>query len=143
MIKTIAGALRAIKRAATPDELNQLAARLGAVAWNDGGAVKQAIEDKRTSFVRAEPVTTYNGWANWETWQINLWLDNEEPLYREKVRLLRRLSRWSDNEQEDEIIAFCREQFPRGTPDMDPGDMDKVNWSEIVESFRSEAEEDE
>jgi len=25
----------------------------------------------------------YNGWTNYETWVVNLWLANEEPSYRE------------------------------------------------------------
>lgn len=29
--------------------------------------------------------TGYQGWANYPTWAVNLWLDNEEPLYREKL----------------------------------------------------------
>lgn len=77
----------------------------------------------------------YNGWTNWETWQINLWLDNEEPLYRDKVRFIR-AGKLDDNS----VKAFCFEYFPDGTPDMDPGDMSKVNWEEIGESFRREAE---
>ena len=24
----------------------------------------------------------YNGWANYETWAVKLWMDNEEPSYR-------------------------------------------------------------
>jgi len=24
----------------------------------------------------------YNGWTNYETWTVSLWLDNEEPTYR-------------------------------------------------------------
>lgn len=26
---------------------------------------------------------TYNGWTNYETWNVNLWLDNEEGSYRD------------------------------------------------------------
>jgi hypothetical protein len=30
--------------------------------------------------------TTYNGWANYDTWNVMLWLDNDEQLYRESCR---------------------------------------------------------
>lgn len=29
--------------------------------------------------------TTYNGWKNYPTWAVNLWLSNDEPLYREAL----------------------------------------------------------
>ncbi len=28
---------------------------------------------------------TYNGWKNYPTWAVNLWLANEEPLYLEML----------------------------------------------------------
>lgn len=85
----------------------------------------------------------YNGWANWETWNVNLWLDNEEPLYREKVRFLRR-----GNIDNITVKAFCKEQFPDGTPDMQSDEHEtvaqqwaKVDWSELAEAWEAEAKE--
>jgi hypothetical protein len=28
--------------------------------------------------------TTYNGWSNYPTWAVNLWLDNDRGLYEER-----------------------------------------------------------
>lgn len=30
----------------------------------------------------------YNGWSNYPTWAVNLWLSNDEPLYRETQELV-------------------------------------------------------
>ena len=30
--------------------------------------------------------TTFNGWANWETWNVSLWLQNDEFIYRHAQR---------------------------------------------------------
>jgi len=41
---------------------------------------------------------TYNGWSNYETWAVNLWLTNEEGSYRY----------WTDRTRE--VIAECADE---------------------------------
>ena len=31
---------------------------------------------------------TYNGWSNYPTWAVNLWLQNDEPLYRATLEMV-------------------------------------------------------
>ena len=40
-----------------------------------------------------KPDVTYNGWRNYETWNVSLYINNEEPLYREAVRYVRQCER--------------------------------------------------
>ena len=82
--------------------------------------------------------TTYEGWKNWETWNVILWIDNEEPLYRSKVAFLRGFC--AEDLTADDVEQFCRELFPEGTPDMDKTDngMNAVDWDEIVDHWQAE-----
>lgn len=72
---------------------------------------------------------TYNGYENWATWNVCLWLGNEEPLYREAQRIARR-SEVTPKAAED----FVKELMPNGTPDFNsPKEYKNVNWSEVAE----------
>lgn len=80
---------------------------------------------------------TYNGWTNWETWQILIWADNEQPLHDltcEFVRIHHKRSNFAFRCQ-----RFFLSVFPDGTPDMeDVTEMDDVNWKEIAKHLQDD-----
>lgn len=48
--------------------------------------------------------TTYNGWKNWATWNVALWIGNDEDLYR----LSRRFVSYKDLASKlEEIGMLC------------------------------------
>lgn len=70
----------------------------------------------------------YNGWKNWETWNLNLWAMNDEGAYG-KV--------WSGRPYTAQSAeSMGRKLWPGGTPDMDSvGDLDAVDWQEIADAW--------
>ncbi len=82
----------------------------------------------------------YNGWTNWETWNINLWIDNEYDVWKAKVDQLRYTN--PDPISEELVKEFVVEWFPHGTPDFDDfRDLLNVNWKELAEHWQIEANE--
>lgn len=71
----------------------------------------------------------YNGWTNYETWNVHLWITNEEGIYRAMVAGKPYTAKTAER--------FVRRIFPNGTPDMEnrSGDYKKVNWQEIADAF--------
>jgi len=81
----------------------------------------------------------YNGWTNWETWNVLIWLDNDEDLYHMKQSFIRR----NEHKQNFESIvkSFLIVMFPNGTPDMKSAvEMEAVNYQEIAETWKEEFE---
>ena len=76
----------------------------------------------------------YNGWKNYETWNVALWLQNDEPLYLAGQALKRPGHRLTGREAK----AFVLDLLPDGTPDFggQRGKYEKVHWKSIAECIQ-------
>jgi hypothetical protein len=85
----------------------------------------------------------YNGWTNWETWQINLWFGGDEELYRCQRDFIDCAARQDDKITGTVVRDFVYEMLPEGTPDMERGWLtdEPVNWDEIAEHWEDERQE--
>ncbi len=52
---------------------------------------------------------TYNGWTNYETWNVKLWMDNEEGSYRHCQRMAE--TAWEDAEADQTFTRLERAQI--------------------------------
>ena len=80
-------------------------------------------------------MTTYNGWKNYETWNVALWLGNDEGLCHAAQRLAQSIKgRVSAAAARD----FVEEYMPNGTPDFhgDAGRYARVQWGAIAETIQ-------
>lgn len=80
----------------------------------------------------------YNGYANYETWNVCLWLSNDEALYNELKRNKRYVPYDLDNQgnvvvTEEGAEALCDILLPEGTPDLTRREMQNVNYTEVME----------
>ena len=71
----------------------------------------------------------YNGWENYETWNVALWFGNDEGLYH--------AYRNGRPHTAETAEALARKCFPNGTPDFggQPKRYDMVDWAEIAEAW--------
>jgi hypothetical protein len=91
----------------------------------------------------------YNGWKNYPTWNVNLWLSNDEGLYNATRELVRDAI---DNGEEstarvdtaDHIRHFVRDEL---APDLGASfaadllgySLDCVDWFEIADAWLEDA----
>jgi hypothetical protein len=64
---------------------------------------------------------TFNGWANWETWNVALWIQNDEGLYA--------AARICGNYQD--LVALLYDCGSKETPDGCRWDDPKIDGMEI------------
>lgn len=90
------------------------------------------------------PDKTYNGYTNYETWNVALWIDNdqgEQEYWIEQTRQAKNVY-----ELEAILKEYHNQNMPevRGTyADLLQAALDSVNWMEIAENFWEEYREDE
>jgi len=83
--------------------------------------------------------TKYNGWANYETWAVHLWMSKEEDVWRrwrhEAQAAVYRLAEWLKNDFETQA-----EMLRPGRPcdlwtDLLTSAIQQVRWEEIARAL--------
>jgi hypothetical protein len=84
----------------------------------------------------------YNGWTNYETWLVNLWLGNDSVDFNDRARDLLEETDFDRDAAivnlADEIRAWHEEATPETTgvfADLLNAGMRMVNWYEIAEHY--------
>jgi hypothetical protein len=94
-------------------------------------------------------MTTYNGWSNYETWLVHLWLSNDQTVYdtlrAEALEAVTSdalyhaknvIKNWVENELEQFLEGRAASMFV----DLLRGALSEVNWYEIARHLRDEEE---
>jgi len=95
----------------------------------------------------------YNGWTNYETWNVALWIDNDQGSY--SLRCEWAQEAYDDNKDDldaakrqlaDTIKDFVEENNPVTDAsmysDLLSAAISEVNWYEIAENWLDEVEKD-
>lgn len=87
---------------------------------------------------------TYNGWSTYETWLVNLWIQNEESLYASLHAAVCEADSLYDAREilkariDNEYDWFVEENSHGLFQDLLQGALDEVNWYEIAKNWRGE-----
>jgi len=85
---------------------------------------------------------SYNGWTNYETWVVKLWLDNErgdQEMMEEIVR--ENTDDWTASEVlRDTLAEYMPDLGGTLWDDLLNSAWEEVNWREIAENVRADME---
>lgn len=112
------------------------------------GEIMSTTEDKK-----------YNGWTNYETWNVKLWMDNDEGSYHHFTELAQDCYDAAEVEKSftrEERAALnladaLKDEFQEACPDLGAScwadllsaALSEVNWYEIAEHLIEEVDKDE
>ncbi len=105
-----------------------------------------------------EPDSSYNGWSNYETWVVNLWLGNDESSYNTCRTLAQRCYKEAVADQVlsrkeracSQLANELKEMVEDGNPlaseasvysDLLNASISEVNWKEIANSLLQEIDD--
>jgi hypothetical protein len=87
---------------------------------------------------------TYNGWTNYETWAVKLWMDNEEGSYNYWLDEAKQAIRHGKDKDDaiynlSQTLKECHEEalpeLKGFASDLLNAAMSEVDWREIAESL--------
>ena len=94
----------------------------------------------------------YNGWKNYETWAVALWIDNDQGTYNwsrylaEEVREDQERDRDAAGQLADNLKDWVEETMPNlgGTmwADLLNAAFSEIDWYEIAENYLSDMDEE-
>ena len=88
---------------------------------------------------------SYNGYANYETWNVGLWIDNEEGL-QSTVHEMAREANGDVSDLANALKEFVEEMTPDlGSTmfaDLLNSALSEVDWYELAEGYLSEVKAD-
>lgn len=86
---------------------------------------------------------TYNGWKNYPTWAVNLWLSNDQGLYTDVFSLVQQIHDDEDNTYRAEVADAIKDYVWDELPDMPASfasdllmhAFGQVDWFEIADAW--------
>lgn len=98
---------------------------------------------------------TYNGWTNYETWAVALWIDNEEGsqnYWQDEARRTYKVAYATSYATKREMAKFAladamKEEFEQSTPevtglwaDLLSAALSEVDWHEVADHYLDDVE---
>jgi len=89
--------------------------------------------------------TTYNGWTNYETWNVNMWIENDEGMYDEACEMARQAT--SEYQLSKDLESWFEEIYGDQVPESGPladlltHALGMVDWYEIAEHYYADNHE--